>query len=68
MRKHPLTHYGKEIKMKLIKVEKSQEWLIGEVNKKSKFELTAPYLNRIMTGKVVNSSVIPIINEILGIK
>lgn len=67
MRKHPLTKYGKKIKMKLIEREKTQEWLMQEIRKRSNLFVDCKLLNNIMTGKT-NSSVIPIINEILGIE
>ena len=68
MRKNKLTDYGKCIKKKLLDMDKSQEWLISEVNKKSPITLTSSYLNRIMIGKVINSTAIPIINEVLEIE
>ncbi len=67
MRKHPLTTYGKKIKMKLFDMGESQEWLMQEIRKRSDLFVDCKLLNNIMTGKT-NSSVIPIINEILGIE
>lgn len=66
MRKNQLTEFGKEIKYKLIDLEKNQEWLISEIKKKSKLYVDSSLMNRIMTGQT-ESSLVPIIKEILGI-
>lgn len=68
MRKNSLTDYGKKVKTRLIELDKTQKWLITEVNKRVSITMTSSYLNRIMIGKVVSSSAVPVINEILGIE
>lgn len=67
MRKNKLTEYGVAIKIRLIEMDRSQEWLINEVNKRGIIILDRSFLNRIMTGVVKTSAAVPIINEILGI-
>ena len=67
MRKNALTNYGRSIKKKLLDMDKSQEWLIREVNNKCTIMVTSSYLNRIMTGKVRKSAAIQVINNILDI-
>ena len=68
MRKNKLTAYGKSIKQKLLDMDKTQNWLISKINERSSIKMTSSYLNRIMIGKVADSSAVPIINDILNIK
>ena len=68
MLKNKFTEYGKSIKRRILELDRTQAWLIDEVNKRANITMTSSYLNRIMIGKVAKSSAIPIINEILGIE
>lgn len=67
-RKKILTDYGKKIKVRLAELDRTQEWLISEVKKKKSGFIDSSYLNRIMTGGVLDSVYVPIINQILDIK
>lgn len=62
-----LTEYGKEVKMKLIDLGKTQEWLIKEVKKENpEIFVDASVLRKIFTGEIKQSALVPIINKILN--
>lgn len=66
-RKNPLTEYGIAIKTELLKLNKTQNWLIEEVKKMlPERYLDVSYLNRIMTGQVKQSVVMDVIDRVLG--
>lgn len=66
-RKNPLTEYGIAIKTELLKLNKTQNWLIEEVKKMlPERYLDVSYLNRIMTGQVKQSVVMDAIDRVLG--
>lgn len=66
-RKNPLTEYGISIKTELLKLNKTQNWLIEEVKKMlPERYLDVSYLNRIMTGQVKQSVVMDAIDRVLG--
>lgn len=68
-RKRPLTNYGIEIKMQLLRINKTQTWLIEEVKKllPEKY-LDTSNLYKIMTGEIRSPDIVSAINSILGIK
>lgn len=65
LRKIPLTEYGKFVKKSLIEKDKSQEWLINEVAKKTGMYVDSSVLNKILTGRTNSENLISAINEIL---
>ena len=65
--KNKLTELGKKIKYALIERDKTQEWLISEVKKKTGLYFDSSYLNKILTGKNENEKVIFAIKEILAL-
>lgn len=44
--------FGKAVKIRLIELEKTQNWLIEQVEKKTGDFFDSSYLHRILTGKV----------------
>lgn len=67
-RKKPLTDYGKTIKMRLLDLNKTQNWLIEEVKKilPNKY-LDTSNLYKIMTGEINSKDIQSAINQILDI-
>lgn len=62
------TEYGKTVKMKLIELEKTQEWLIEEVRNRTELFVDSGYVYKILTGQRNAPKVVDAINEILGIE
>ena len=62
-----ITDYGKSIKHRLIDIDKSQKWLIEEVQKRTGLYFDTSYMGKIMVGKEKNRKIITAINEILGL-
>lgn len=65
--KNPLTDYGKEIKIKLLEIGKTQNWLIDELKIKTGMFVDCSVLNKVMTGRVQSKKLTKAINEILDI-
>ncbi len=68
LEKNALTKFGKEIKKKLIDLDKSHTWLIAKVNEKTGLYFDSSYLHKIMTGKLHTPKIKQAICEILDIK
>lgn len=66
MRKIPLTEYGKSVKKRLIEMDKSQEWLIEQLKRKTGKFVDSSLLNKILTGKSNSSTIISAINELIN--
>lgn len=64
--KYPLTEYGKEVRTKLIKLDKSQEWLISEVVKKTNMFVDSSLMNKILTGRCNSERIMTAIDAILS--
>lgn len=66
-RKRPMTEYGIEIKMQLLKKNKTQAWLIDEVKKilPNKY-LDNSNLYKIMTGEIKSPEIQAAINNVLS--
>ena len=60
-----ITGFGKNVKKRLIDSEKSQEWLISEVRKKTGLYFDSSYLYKILTGQLTTPKIVNAINEIL---
>lgn len=67
-RKRPLTDYGIEIKVQLLKLSKTQAWLISEVKKllPDKY-LDTSNLYKIMTGEINSPDIVSAIDQILDL-
>ena len=59
------TEFGKEVKKRLIDIDKSQSWLISEVKERTGLFVDTGYLYKIFTGERAPSKVISAIQEIL---
>ncbi len=66
-RKRPLTEYGVEVKVKLMKLNKTQKWLIEEVKKLlPETYLDSSNLYKIMTGEIKSIKIETAINLVLN--
>lgn len=59
--------FGKEIKKKLIDIDKTQEWLISEVSADTGKYFDSGYLQRILRGDVSTPIIVASIKRILEI-
>ena len=62
-----LSPFGKEIKKKLVDMDKNQSWLQEQVTEKTGLYFDCSYLNKIMTGKRHTPKIVQSIREILDI-
>lgn len=62
------TDFGKKVKHRLIDLGKSQEWLVGEVRRRTGKYMDSGYLSKILTGAESGVNIIPAIREILGLE
>ena len=53
-----LTEFGKQVKIKLIQMDKPQKWLNEEVIKRTGLYFDDSYLHRIVTGKNSNPKIV----------
>ena len=63
-----LTEFGKQVKIKLIQMDKPQKWLNEEVIRRTGLYFDDSYLHRIVTGKNSNPKIVSAIKEILEIE
>ena len=63
-----LTEFGKQVKIKLIQMDKPQKWLNEEVVKRTGLYFDDSYLHRIVTGKNSKPKIVSAIKEILEIE
>ena len=64
----PVTPFGREIKHRLIDLNKRSAWLIEEVKEKTGLYFDSSYLYKIMIGVHKTPKVVDAICEILGIE
>lgn len=62
-----LTDYGKQIKHRLIDIDRTQKWLQDEVTEKTGLYMDRSYMTKILTGQLATPKVVSAINDILGI-
>ena len=62
------TEYAKEVRKKLIDMDKSQDWLIQQVSEKTGMYFDDSYLSKIFNGKRNPPIIIAAINQILGLE
>ena len=67
MEKGTLTPFGKEIKKKLVDIEKNHSWLIDQVCRQTGLYFDRSYLHKIMVGKLETPKVVQALREILGL-
>lgn len=63
-----LTDFGVEIKMALIKQNRTHKWLQEQVSEKTGLYFDSSYLHKIMTGKANPEHINAVIREVLGIE
>jgi hypothetical protein len=62
-----ICQYGKEIKKRLVDIDRSQGWLIEEVKEKTGLFFDGGYLYKILSGQNATPKIVAAINETLGI-
>lgn len=62
-----LTDFGKQIKKRLIDLDKNQVWLISQVREMTGLYFDNSYLHKIQTGKISTPSIVNAIRKILSI-
>lgn len=60
-----VTDFGKRVKVRLIEMDKNQEWLIKKVQERTELYFDSPYLWRILTGQLKSPNIISAICDIL---
>lgn len=68
MRILKLCEFGKEIKKKLVDIDRNQDWLIREVGEKTGLYFDSSYLHKILVGKIATPKIVQAIKNILEIK
>ena len=67
--KKPLSDYGKQIKVRLLELNKKQEWLISEIRSRyPEIYVDGSNIYRILTGEIKSGKVVSAINEILELE
>ena len=61
-----ITEYAKEVKKKLIDMDKTQDWLIEQVKEVTGLYMDDSYLSKLFTGKRQAPKIVQAINQILG--
>ncbi len=61
-----ICQYGKEIKKRLVDIDKTQEWLINKVSEDTGLYFDRSYLHKVMVGKNNNPKIKASINKVLG--
>ena len=62
-----ITDYGKAIRIRLVELNQTQEWLIESVRERTGLYFDSSYLYKILTGRLSTPKVVEAINEILGV-
>jgi len=60
--------FGKEVKIRLVEMEKNQAWLIEQVKEKTGLYFDDSYLWKINAGVIATPSIVNAIREILGME
>lgn len=63
-----LTPFGKEVKKRLIDLDRNQNWLIEQVRQRTGLYFDTSYMGKILTGKLNTPGIIQAICEILEIQ
>ena len=63
-----ITEYGKAIKGKLMDINETQDWLVGQVAAHTGMYFDTSYLHKVMVGKLKSEKILNAINEILQIE
>lgn len=60
-----VTAFGKDIKKRLLDIDKNQAWLIQEVGARTGLYFDSSYMHKILTGKLATPKIIQAIKDIL---
>ena len=63
-----VTAFGKEVKKRLIDIDKSQTWLAEKIREKTGLYVDCGYLNKIFTNKRTPERIVSAIREILDLQ
>ena len=62
-----VSEFGKQIKIRLVELDKNQTWLIEQVKQQTGLYCDSSYIYKIMTGKIATPSIVQAIREILDL-
>lgn len=62
-----ITVFGKEIKKRLVDMERPQIWLIGQVKEKTGLYFDDSYLYKIQTGQLATPKIVQAIRDVLDL-
>ena len=60
-----ITPFGKEVKKRLVDLDRNQSWLIEQVTKRTGLYFDSSYMSKIMKGQLCTPKIIKAIREIL---
>ena len=67
-RKRTVSEFGIAVKIKLIKMNKTQNWLIEEIKKRNPtMFVDSSVLYKVLTGQIVSGKIVDAIKTVLGI-
>lgn len=67
VRKHPLSAFGAEVKMELMLMNRTQSWLIAEINQRFPFlYVDSSVINKVLTGRIKSGKVVEAVKEVLS--
>lgn len=67
-RKRTVSEFGIAIKIKLVKMNKTQNWLIEEIKKRNPtMFVDSSVLYKVLTGQIVSGKIVDTIKTVLGI-
>ena len=66
--KRPLTPFGKDIKRRLIDLDRNQTWLIQQIRERTGLYCDSSYLYKIQTGQCATPGIVGAICDILSIR
>lgn len=65
MRMAQLTAFGKDVKKRLVDIDRQQTWLVHQVQTNTGLYFDTSYLYKILTGKLATPKIVQAIREIL---
>ena len=66
--KNSFTDFGKKVKVKLVELNKTQNWLIEQLKKETGMFVDCSLLNKILTGRIHSERIVSAIVKLLGIQ
>lgn len=65
MGKAQLTQFGKDIKYRLVDLNRTQTWLMERVTEETGLYMDSSYMTKIMTGQLATPKIVAAIRDIL---